>query len=214
MIVNKAIATKTADYLLQIKAINLQPTNPFTWASGLKSPIYCDNRKILSFPKVRKFVKNQIVSIINDNHGDVDMIAGVATGGIALGAIVADELDLPFVYVRSSSKKHGMQNQVEGDISQGNKILVFEDLVSTGMSSLDAVDCIRETEKNIIGMIAIFSYAFDSTVKRFSEASCPLITLSDYPSLIESLDQNDQLNDEQKQHLLNWRNDPENWMSA
>ncbi len=211
MIVNKAIARKTADYLLQINAINLQPANPFTWASGLKSPIYCDNRKILSFPKVRKFVKNQIVSIINENYKDIDMIAGVATGGIALGAMIAEELDLPFVYIRSSSKKHGMQNKVEGDINQGNKVLVFEDLVSTGMSSLDAVECVRATGKDVQGMIAIFSYAFDTTVERFKNEDCKLITLSDYPSLLSSLNESGKLQEQEMTHLLNWRNDPENW---
>ena len=161
MILNQESAIKVAESLLQIKAIKLQPANPFEWASGWKSPIYCDNRKSLSYPPVRTFIRQQFVDAIKENFPNAEVIAGVATGGIAHGALVAEALGLPFAYIRSSAKGHGMQNLIEGDILKNQNVVVIEDLVSTGSSSLKAVDALRENECNVLGMVAIFTYDFD-----------------------------------------------------
>ena len=205
------IALKVANYLLQIKAIKLQPANPFQWASGWNSPIYCDNRKTLSFPEVRQYIKNSFVEIIRDKFPDTEVIAGVATGGIAIGALVAEELDLPFVYVRSSSKSHGLQNQVEGSLPEGSKVTVVEDLVSTGKSSLNAVDAIRETGSEVLGMVAIFTYGFEVAINNFQDKNCELFTLSNYETMIEKAIEQKYIEESEMDSLKSWREDPSEW---
>ena len=177
MIFNKDIAKKTAELLLQINAIKLQPNNPFTWASGWKSPIYCDNRVVLSYPQIRNYVRETLARQIEELYGKPDVIAGVATGAIGIGALVADYLNLPFVYVRPEAKKHGRQNQVEGYLEKGQTVVVVEDLISTGKSSLNAVKALQKAEANIKGMVAIFSYGFDVANKNFSKTEIDLHTL-------------------------------------
>jgi len=179
-------AEKVAEYLLQIKAIKLEPTNPFTWASGWKSPIYCDNRKTLSFPKVRNYIKEAFAKAVKEKYPDVEVIAGVATGAIALGALVADALDLPMIYIRSSAKAHGMTNLIEGDYKAGQKIVVIEDLISTGGSSLKAVDALRAADCEVLGMFAIFTYGFQTAEDNFTKAKCEIETLSNYNIMIDS----------------------------
>lgn len=170
MILNKDSAIKIAESLLQIKAIKLNPTTPFQWASGWNSPIYCDNRKTLSYPPVRTFIRQQFVDAINEHYPNVEVIAGVATGGIALGALVAEAMGLPFIYIRSSSKGHGMQNLIEGEVQENQNIVVIEDLISTGGSSLKAVTALRENKCNVLGMVAIFTYGFEIAKNNFKEA--------------------------------------------
>ena len=185
MIHNYDVALQTAEYLLQIKAVKLRPKEPFTWASGIKSPIYCDNRVTLSFPEIRTFIKDKFVTSIIERIGKPDLIAGVATGGIAQGALVAQELDLPFVYVRTSKKEHGLTNQIEGTVQPGQSVVVVEDLISTGKSSLDVVSALREAGCIIKGMVAIFTYNLPIAEKGFSDADCLLVTLSDYDILVK-----------------------------
>jgi orotate phosphoribosyltransferase len=197
--------------LLRIKAVKLSPYAPFTWASGLKSPIYCDNRVTLSYPKVRTFIRQQFVEKILQNFGKPDVIAGVATGGIAQGALVAEELELPFVYVRSEKKSHGMQNQIEGIIHNGQSVVVIEDLVSTGKSSLLAVDALREVGAEVKGMVAIFTYQMDIARKNFEEKNCPLVTLSNYETLIETAIEKSYVTEEDKETLQEWRKDQQAW---
>ncbi|MBU0763640.1 MAG: orotate phosphoribosyltransferase [Bacteroidetes bacterium] len=205
------VAKITAEYLLQIKAIKLQPTNPFTWASGWKSPIYCDNRKTLSYPDVRTFIKNQLTSLILHKYSDVEVIAGVATGAIAQGALVAQEIGAPFVYVRSSSKGHGLENQVEGRVKAGQKTVVIEDLISTGNSSLKAVEALRDAGCKVLGMVAIFSYCFPIAEKNFNEAGCELTTLSNYNELIDLAIETGYITREHLETLKKWREDPGAW---
>lgn len=207
-------AAKVAEFLLQIRAIQIRPEQPFTWASGLKSPIYCDNRKTLSFPAIRTFLRQEFTRVIEANWGKPDVIAGVATGGIAIGALVAQEMGLPFIYVRASAKGHGMQNRIEGHAESGQQVLVVEDLVSTGKSSLSAVDALREAGLHVVGMVAIFTYAFQSAFDRFAEADCALITLSDYPALLESALESDFIQERQMNTLAEWRTDPAAWSDA
>ncbi len=204
---NKLIAQQ----LLQIKAIKLSPAKPFTWASGWKSPIYCDNRKILSYPQTRDIVKNAFVEKVNSIYGKPDVIAGVATGAIAHGVLVAEALNIPFVYVRSSSKQHGLANQIEGDLKAGQKVVVIEDLVSTGGSSLKAVEALRNAGAEVLGMLAIFSYGFDVAENNFTEAKCRLDTLTDYFTLIEIAVESDYILPEEVKTLQVWRKDPQNW---
>jgi len=204
-------ALKVAEFLLQIKAIELKPQNPFTWASGWKSPIYCDNRKTLSYPKVRTFIRQQFVEVITDNFGKPDVIAGVATGGIAIGALIAQELGLPFAYVRSEAKGHGLQNMIEGDIESGQNVVVIEDLVSTGKSSLKAVDALREAGVSVKGMVAIFTYGFDIAQEQFESKNVELRTLTNYKTLIQQALQQNYVNDEQAESLSEWRNSPQTW---
>jgi orotate phosphoribosyltransferase len=185
MIYNKDIALQTAELLLKIKAVKLSPKEPFTWASGIKSPIYCDNRITLSYPEIRTFIRQNFVRAIMDNPFEPELIAGVATGGIAQGALVAQELGLPFAYVRSGKKDHGMTNQIEGEVRDGQRIVVVEDLVSTGSSSLGAVAILREAGCSIKGMIAIFTYNLPKAEKAFKESKCALVTLTDYDHLIQ-----------------------------
>jgi orotate phosphoribosyltransferase len=184
MIFNNDIALQTAGYLLRIKAVKLSPKELFTWASGIKSPIYCDNRVTLSFPKIRTFIRDQFVAAIHEKIGTPDLIAGVATGGIAQGALVAQELDLPFAYVRTTKKDHGLTNQIEGKVESGQSVVVVEDLISTGGSSLEVVAALREAGCVIKGMVAIFTYNLPRAEKGFSDANCLLITLSDYDILV------------------------------
>jgi len=185
MIYNKDIALQTAELLLKIKAIKLSPKELFTWASGIKSPIYCDNRITLSYPEIRTFIRQNFVRAIQDNPFEPELIAGVATGGIAQGALVAQELGLPFSYVRSGKKDHGLSNQIEGEVRDGQRVVVVEDLISTGSSSLAAVSALRDAGCSIKGMIAIFTYNLPKAEKAFKEANCALITLTDYDHLIQ-----------------------------
>src|SRR3954467_2879400 len=177
-------AHKVAEFLLQIKAVKLQPDKPFTWASGLKSPIYCDNRKTLSYPKIRTYIRQHFVEVINEHFVKPDVIAGVATGGIAIGALVAQEMGLPFIYVRSEAKKHGLTNMIEGEVESGQSVVVIEDLISTGGSSLKAVEALREKGCNVKGMAAIFTYGFAAAEENFAAAKCQLETLSNYHVLV------------------------------
>jgi orotate phosphoribosyltransferase len=202
---------KIAEYLLQIKAIKLQPENPFVWASGWKSPIYCDNRKTLSYPVVRTFIRQQFVETIKKEFGKPDVIAGVATGGIAQGALVAQELGLPFVYVRSEAKKHGMTNMIEGVIEAGQSVVVIEDLISTGGSSLKAVEALREAGAVVKGMVAIFTYDFKTAADNFEAAKCQLITLSDYNILMDEALKNNYITEKDVDSLKKWREAPDKW---
>lgn len=211
MILNSTIAKETAANLLNIAAIKLQPTSPFTWASGWKSPIYCDNRTVLSFPKVRNFLRDQIVFAVKNEYGIPDAIAGVATGAIAIGVLVAQELGIPFVYVRPEPKKHGRQNQIEGVIEEGKKVVVIEDLISTGKSSLNAVEALKNASVEVLGMIAIFSYGFEVADKNFKEANVNLHTLSDYHHLLEKAVENNYINSEDLETLKKWRENPSEW---
>jgi len=211
MIFNKDIAKKTAELLLQINAIKLQPNNPFTWASGWKSPIYCDNRVVLSYPQIRNYVRETLARQIEELYGKPDVIAGVATGAIGIGALVADYLNLPFVYVRPEAKKHGRQNQVEGYLEKGQTVVVVEDLISTGKSSLNAVKALKEAEANIKGMVAIFSYGFDVANKNFSKTEIDLHTLGNYESLLEQALDTRYINQEQQDILALWNANPSEW---
>lgn len=204
-------ALMLATHLLQIKAVKLSPQSPFTWASGLHSPIYCDNRVTLSYPMVRTFIRQQFVEQLMLHYGKPDVIAGVATGGIAQGALVAQELGLPFAYVRSEKKSHGMQNQIEGVIESGQSVIVIEDLVSTGKSSLLAVDALREAGAIVKGMLAIFTYQLPSADENFKAKNCPLFTLTNYETLIHKAIEENYITEADQQSLLEWRKDPQAW---
>lgn len=211
MIFRPETASKVAEFLLQIKAVKLQPQEPFTWASGWNSPIYCDNRVTLSYPEIRTFIRQEMVSIIEEKYPKAEVIVGVATGGIAQGVLIAQELGISFAYARSSSKGHGLQNQIEGIVESGQNVVVIEDLVSTGMSSLRAVDALREKGANIKGMLAIFSYGFDKAVERFKDENCELTVLCDYENLIEQALKSDYITHKDLDSLKEWRTNPENW---
>lgn len=211
MIFNKNIARKTAEVLLQINAIKLSPREPFSWASGWKSPIYCDNRIVLSFPPIRNYVREKIARQIEKQYGTPDVIAGVATGAIGIGALVAEYLGLPFVYVRPEAKKHGRQNQIEGFIQKGQNVVVVEDLISTGKSSLNAVKALREAEVNVKGMIAIFSYGFPVAKENFDKENVFLQTLSNYNNLLEQALDTHYINKEELATLSEWNANPEGW---
>lgn len=200
-----------ASKLLNIKAIKLQPNNPFTWASGWKSPFYCDNRKTLSYPDLRDFVKLELTHIILEQFDDVEAVAGVATGAIPQGALVADELHLPFVYVRSKPKDHGLENLIEGELKPGAKVVVVEDLISTGGSSLKAVDALRKAGSNVIGMVASFTYGFDVARKAFEDANVHLETLTDYEHVVEQALETGYIAKDDVNLLHEWRRDPANW---
>ena len=211
MILDKNIAKKTAEALLQINAIKLQPNNPFTWASGWKSPIYCDNRVTLSFPVVRTFLRQQLATQIVEAYGKPDVIAGVATGAIAIGALVAEELGIPFVYVRPEAKKHGRKNQIEGFLDTGKNVVVVEDLISTGGSSLKAVEALKEHGVTVKGMIALFTYGFDIASKNFEDANVELYTLSNYENLIEQAAETNYISTDEIKTLQEWRTNPSEW---
>ena len=203
-------AAKVADFLLQINAVKLQPSNPFKWASGWNSPIYCDNRKILAYPKIREFIKNEFISLIND-FDKPTCIAGVATGGIAIGAIVAEELGLPFCYVRSESKSHGMKNNIEGDLKLEDKVFVIEDLISSGKSSIKAIKDLKDFGVEVCGLGAIFTYGFEVSENNFSNESCSFKTLSNYSVLLETALKNNYISNEELETLIKWRNSPSTW---
>lgn len=212
MILNKQTALKTAELLLQIKAIKLKPQEPFIWASGWKSPIYCDNRIILSYPHIRNFVADQLAKQVEKLYGKPDIIAGVATGAIGIGILVADILGLPFVYVRPEAKKHGRQNQIEGVIEPHQSVVVIEDLISTGKSSLNAVEALKnEANAHVKGMLAIFSYGFDEAATSIKKTRLELHTLSDYNHLLNEAYKSKYISEEEKQTLSEWRVSPSTW---
>ena len=204
-------AEQTSTFLLQVKAVKLNNEHPFTWASGRKSPIYCDNRVTLSYPEIRTFIRQRFVEMVNEHFGDVDVIAGVATGGIAQGALVAQELGKPFVYVRSEEKKHGLTNQIEGEIHSGQTVVVVEDLVSTGKSSLIAVSALREKGCVVKGMVAIFTYGLEVAAKNFADANVELHTLTDYDTLVKVACEHDYIQENDLESLRTWRENPERW---
>ena len=202
---------KIAQLLLQIKAIKLQPANYFTWASGWKSPIYCDNRKTLFYPEIREEIKEGFVQTITEKFGKPDAIAGVATGAIAIGMLVADALNLPFLYVRSKPKEHGLGNMIEGEVPAGKKVVVVEDLISTGKSSLNAVEALRQANADVVGMAAIFTYGFKTAENNFAQSNVKLHTLSNYSVLIQTALETGYVQESDLETLKQWRNDPENW---
>ena len=202
---------KIAQLLLQIKAIKLNPAKPFLWTSGWKSPIYCDNRKTLSYPALRTYIRDEFVNLIRSSFPDVEVIAGVATGAIAHGILVADAMNLPFVYVRSSAKKHGLENLIEGDPKPGQKVVVVEDLISTGKSSLGAVKALRDIKCEVLGMVAIFTYGFEVSATAFEAANCRLLTLSNYESLLDQAVEKGFIDSGSLNILKKWRTDPEHW---
>jgi orotate phosphoribosyltransferase len=211
MVLDKNTAKKTAELLLQINAIKLNPENPFTWASGWKSPIYCDNRVILSYPMIRNFVREEMAKQVEALYGRPDVIAGVATGAIGIGALVADYMGLPFIYVRPEPKSHGRQNQIEGFFEPDQSVVVIEDLISTGKSSLNAVDALRNAKANIKGMVAIFNYGFDIAAKNLDGKQLDLHTLSDYTHLIEQASETGYIKSDQMNTLMEWRKNPSQW---
>ncbi len=201
-----------SEKLLKISAVKLQPANPFVWASGWNSPIYTDNRRTLSYPEIRTFIKVELTRLVTEHFGDVQAVAGVATGAIAQGALVADELDLPYVYVRSNPKDHGLENLIEGDLRPGMKVVVIEDLVSTGKSSLKAVEAIRAAGCEVVGMLALFTYGFPVAERNFEEAGVKLITLSDYNTMIDVALETNYITEGEIETLRRWRKDPANWV--
>lgn len=205
------VAEKVASCLLDIKAIKLEPTHPFTWASGWKSPIYCDNRKTLSYPEVRSYIKEQFAALVREKYPQAEVIAGVATGAIAQGALVAEQLGLPFIYVRSSAKSHGLENLIEGEVKAGQKVVVIEDLVSTGGSSLQAVEALRKAGCEVLGMLAIFTYGFQKAEDNFRAVNCELTTLSNYNTMIDLAVKNGYVKQEQVEKLKEWRLSPETY---
>jgi len=211
MVINKTIAKKTASYLLQINAIKLNIQNPFKWSSGWNSPIYCDNRICLSFPKIRDFLANSIAEEIKKSVSGNFTIAGVATGAIGIGMLVANKLNAPFIYVRPEQKKHGKKNQIEGTLNKKEKVIVIEDLISTGKSSLNAVDAIQNKGAKVVFMIALFTYGFEIAKENFMRKNIELKTLSDYKNLIETAKDNSLINEDVIKSLINWRKNPENW---
>ncbi|WP_041384040.1 orotate phosphoribosyltransferase [Polaribacter sp. MED152] len=211
MVMNKDTSKKTAELLLQIKAIKLSPNEPFQWASGWKSPIYCDNRVTLSYPPVRVFLKEEIAKIAELEYGKPDVIAGVATGAIAIGILVAQELGVPFVYVRPEPKKHGRKNQIEGHLESGQNVVVIEDLISTGNSSLNAVAALKEAGAVVKGMVAIFSYGFDVATENFKDKNVNLKTLSDYENLLEQALDSNYISQKELATLQEWRANPSEW---
>jgi len=211
MVLNKDTAQKTSELLLQINAIKLQPQNPFTWASGWKSPIYCDNRITLSYPVIRNFLRENLANQIEELYGKPDVIAGVATGAIGIGILVADYLNLPFIYVRPEAKKHGRQNQIEGQLDPNQSVVVVEDLISTGKSSLLAVDALKAVNAQVKGMVAIFSYGFEIAEKNFAKAGITLHTLSNYENLLEQAEKSNYITAQEAETLSVWRENPSKW---
>ncbi|HOZ69668.1 MAG TPA: orotate phosphoribosyltransferase [Chitinophagaceae bacterium] len=204
-------AKAVAEKLLQVSAVRLNPEQPFTWASGWKSPIYCDNRKILSFPFIRDYIKSEMCNVIFEKFPEAELLAGVATAGIAWGAMAADQLKLPYIYVRPKPKEHGLGNQIEGFYEKGQKTVVVEDLVSTGKSSLQVVDVLKAQGLEVVGMVSIFTYGFPAATEAFEAASLPYQSLTDYPSLIELAVKKGIVSPEQEEVLLKWRESPSTW---
>lgn len=204
-------ASVVADKLLQVRAVKLSPEKPFTWASGWKSPIYCDNRKVLAHPHEREFLKSELANVIFEQFPDAEVLAGVATAGIAWGAMAADQLKLPFCYVRPKPKDHGMGNQIEGDLQPGQSVLVVEDLISTGKSSLQVVDVLRNSGVLVVGMVSLFTYGFPQADEAFRQADLKLVSLSNYPALIERAIAKGTINAEQQEVLMAWRENPSGW---
>ncbi len=208
------VEQKVAESLLQIKAIKLQPKSPFTWASGWRSPIYCDNRVTLSHPSIRTYIRQKLSQLIQEEFGSIDMVSGVATAGIPQGVLVAQDLGLPFSYVRSSAKDHGRQNLIEGEVMSGQRVVVVEDLVSTGKSSLQAVKALREVGCNVVGLVSIFTYGLDVATENFAEAKCPLFSLCDYNALIKVAVEKSYVLESEIELLEQWRRNPAAWKSA
>ncbi len=211
MIFNKDTARKTAEVLLQVNAIKLQPKEPFTWASGWKSPIYCDNRIVLSYPSIRNYIRETMAKQIEKQYGKPDVIAGVATGAIGIGMLVAEYLGLPFIYVRPEAKSHGRQNQIEGHLEPGQNVVVVEDLISTGQSSLNAVRALKENHANVKGMMAIFTYGFNISKENFEKENVQLTTLSDYESLLDQAYHTNYISTKEQTILASWNANPSEW---
>jgi orotate phosphoribosyltransferase len=207
----ESIQIEVTKKLLEINTIKIQPSNPFTWASGWKSPIYCDNRKILSYPKTRTFIRDRFVDLISDKYPEAEVIAGVATGAIAIGVLVAEVLQLPFIYIRSKPKGHGLENLIEGDLIPNQKVVIVEDLVSTGVSSLNAANAVIENGADVIGMVSIFTYNFPHAKENFKKAGIELTSLSRYEVLIDTAVELGEVTPEQVETLMQWREDPANW---
>jgi orotate phosphoribosyltransferase len=211
MVLDKKVAEQTINYLTQINAIKLNTKNPFTWTSGIKSPIYCDNRLILSYPNVRKFIADEMTDIVKNLYGEKISIAGVATGAIAIGAMIAERLNLPYAYVRPEPKGHGLKNQIEGNIQEGSNVVVIEDLISTGKSSLSAINALKSEGYNVMGMLSIFSYNFQFANEKFEHENILVNSLSDYNSLIEKIESEGSLKEIEINRLKKWREDPKIW---
>ncbi|HEY0669794.1 MAG TPA: orotate phosphoribosyltransferase [Sphingobacteriaceae bacterium] len=211
MINKRETEEKVAEFLLQIKAIKLQPTNPFTWASGWKSPIYCDNRITLSYPSIRTYIRQHLSALIQEEYGSVGLVVGVATAGIPQGVLVAQDLGLPFAYVRSKPKEHGTGNIIEGEVSEGQRVIVVEDLISTGKSSLQAVEALREAGCDVAGLVAIFTYGFDAAEENFKAAKCRYSTLCNYDALISYASEHNFIKPHDVELLKKWREDPASW---
>ena len=211
MVLDKKVAEQTVNYLTQINAIKLNTKKPFTWTSGIKSPIYCDNRLILSFPDVRKYVADKMTEIVENKYGKDISIAGVATGAIAIGAMIAERLNLPYAYVRPEPKEHGLKNQIEGNIKKGSNIVVIEDLISTGKSSLNAINALKSEGYNVMGMLSIFSYNFQFANKKFEDENISINSLSDYNSLVNLIQSEGTLDSNEISRLKKWRENPKTW---
>ena len=211
MVLDKKVAEQTVNYLTQINAIKLNTKKPFTWTSGIKSPIYCDNRLILSFPEVRKYVADKMTEIVENKYGKDISIAGVATGAIAIGAMIAERLNLPYAYVRPEPKGHGLKNQIEGNIKKGSNVVVIEDLISTGKSSLNAINALKSEGYNVMGMLSIFSYNFQFANKKFEDENISINSLSDYNSLVNLIQSEGTLDSNEINRLKKWREDPKTW---
>ena len=211
MVLDKKVAEQTVNFLTQINAIKLNTKNPFTWTSGIKSPIYCDNRLALSYPKIREFIADSMTQIIKNKYGSDISIAGVATGAIAVGAMISERLNVPYAYVRPEPKGHGLRNQIEGNIEEKSNVVVIEDLISTGKSSLNAINALKSEGINVMGMLSIFSYNFDFANKKFIDQKININSLADYNTLVEVIESNGSLEYEEITRLKKWREDPENW---
>jgi orotate phosphoribosyltransferase len=211
MVLDKKVAEQTVNFLTQINAIKLNTKNPFTWTSGIKSPIYCDNRLVLSYPKIREFIADSMTHIIKNKYGSDISIAGVATGAIAVGAMISERLNVPYAYVRPEPKGHGLRNQIEGNIEEKSNVVVIEDLISTGKSSLNAINTLKSEGINVMGMLSIFSYNFDFANKKFTDEKVTINSLADYNTLVEVIESNGDLNNDEITRLKKWREDPENW---
>ena len=211
MVLDKKVAEQTVNFLTQINAIKLNTKNPFTWTSGIKSPIYCDNRLVLSYPKIREFIADSMTQIIKNKYGSDISIAGVATGAIAVGAMISERLNVPYAYVRPEPKGHGLRNQIEGNIEEKSNVVVIEDLISTGKSSLNAINALKSEDINVMGMLSIFSYNFDFANKKFIDEKVTINSLADYNTLVEVIESNGDLNNDEITRQKKWREDPESW---